>query len=86
MPNTKYLNYNFFFQSLHTLDLLANQCQATLLQRSFTLDCLEYFKPIAEIFAALLVNPLRETDDQTLKLTIERLKSFFSVMKRKGDQ
>lgn len=30
-----------------------------------------------------MTNPLRQVQDETVKITIERIKSFFSLIKRK---
>lgn len=78
------LLYNYLFQSLHTLDLILNLCTTKAQVVSFfNLDNLQQFKPIIEILVILLTSKHKEAEDQTLKMTAERIKSFFTAVKRK---
>lgn len=84
LKGVRYLSYNYLFQSLHTLDLILNLCTTKAqVVNAFTMDSLERFKPIIEILVILLTSKHREADDQTLKMTTERIKSFFTAVKRK---
>jgi len=86
MKGVKFLSYNFLFTSLHTLDMLLNAFSLDKKGKvieTFPSDCLERFKPVAEILTGLLSWRERECTNSILTLTAERMQSFFEQLRRK---
>lgn len=84
LRGVKFLSLNYLFQSLHALDMLLNSLSARQqVLAAFPADVLEQFKPVVDILAALQQWHLRFVFAPLLASSIERVKTFFELLRRK---
>ena len=63
--------------------LLNNLNQPEQVLLAFPQDCLDHFKPVVEILAALISWKGSHCEVSLINASIDRIKSFFEQMKRK---
>lgn len=84
LRNVKFVSLNCLFQSFHTLDILLNNLGSPQhVIQAFPYDCLENFKPVVDILAAMVSHRGAHCEVSLVAASVERIKFFFEQLKRK---